>query len=40
MGEPFIIRNQLAIAVIAGLQMIVPALIAVALLYMRVTKTS
>ena len=34
MGEPFIIKNHLAIAVIAGLQMIVPALIAVALLYM------
>jgi putative colanic acid biosynthesis UDP-glucose lipid carrier transferase len=34
MGEPFIVKNHLAIAVIAGLQMIVPALIAVALLYM------
>jgi len=33
MGEPFIVKNHLAIAVIAGLQMIVPALIAVALLY-------
>src|SRR5262252_1944899 len=34
MGEPFIVKNHLAIAVIAGLQMVVPALIAVALLYM------
>ena len=33
MSEPFILKNHLAIAVIAGLQMIVPALIAVALLY-------
>jgi putative colanic acid biosynthesis UDP-glucose lipid carrier transferase len=33
MSEPFIVRNQLSIAVIAGLQMVVPALIAVALLY-------
>ena len=33
MSEPFILKNHLAIAVIAGLQMLVPALIAVALLY-------
>jgi putative colanic acid biosynthesis UDP-glucose lipid carrier transferase len=33
MSEPFIVKNSLAIAVIAGLQMIVPAFIAVATLY-------
>jgi putative colanic acid biosysnthesis UDP-glucose lipid carrier transferase len=33
MSEPIIVRNSLAIAVIAGLQMVVPALIAVASLY-------
>ena len=33
MSEPFIFKNSLTIAVIAGLQMIVPALIAMGLLY-------
>ena len=33
MSEPFIGKNSLAIAVVAGLQMVVPALIAVASLY-------
>jgi putative colanic acid biosynthesis UDP-glucose lipid carrier transferase len=33
MSEPFIVKNQLAIALVAGLQMALPALIAVALLY-------
>ena len=33
MSEPFVVRNHLSIAAVAGLQMVVPALIAVALLY-------
>ena len=33
MSETFVVKNHLSIAAIAGLQMVVPALIAVALLY-------